>query len=105
MTEWSLCEALVNLDRKVSRALQNEVGVKLSSADLELLAAIGVISILSEAKARALEEVARCRRSSLAFTSEDLSGSILLEGGTTCDAHVGREHCPGGRRRACEFSI
>lgn len=108
MAESSLCEALVKLDRKVSRVLQNGAGVKLSSADLELLAAIGVISFLAEAKARALEEAARCRRSRAASTSEDHSGSILPEEGTTDPISIdgGSESTPlpsdagSGRRRA-----
>ncbi|MBV1686473.1 hypothetical protein KRR38_01985 [Novosphingobium sp. G106] len=69
----------MKLDRKVSRALQNGIGIKLSSADLELLAAIGVIGTLAESKARALEEHAKCRRSKGASINADPSGSILSE--------------------------
>jgi hypothetical protein len=62
MADPSQCQALVKVDNKVSRALQSGKGIKLSSAELELLASIGVVGVIADAKARALEEEARSRQ-------------------------------------------
>lgn len=73
------CEYLVKLDRKLSRASFNRGGVKLTAEDLDLLASLGMMSKLAQAKAMALEEQARCRQLKVVSINEVRSGSILLE--------------------------
>lgn len=75
MTDLSPCDALVRLDRKVSRALATGKGIKLAGDELELLAQLGMIEQLAESKAKALKEQARCRQLRVVSTSEGLSGS------------------------------
>jgi len=55
-------EALVKLDRKLSRALNDSRGMKFTAEDLDLLASIGVIEIVAKAKAAAIEDQARLRQ-------------------------------------------
>jgi hypothetical protein len=68
--------AIVDLDRKISRAMTRAKGVKLSAADLDLLTSIGLLERLAGAKAAALMETARCRASREGSTSAGRSGSI-----------------------------
>ncbi|WP_156029194.1 hypothetical protein [Sphingobium sp. DC-2] len=55
-------EAVIDLDRKVSRALQQGRGITLSPSQLDVLASIGMIGRLAEEKARILSEQARERQ-------------------------------------------
>lgn len=68
---------LVSLDRKVSRALSNGRGIKLSAEELELLAGLGMIEQLADSKAKALKEQARCRQLRVVSTSEGRSGLTM----------------------------
>lgn len=73
------CESLVKLDRKLSRASYNRGGVKLSAEDLDLLASLGMMTKLAQAKAKALEEQARCRQLKVVSINGGRSGSISSE--------------------------
>lgn len=75
MTDQLPCDALVRLDRKVSRALATGKGIKLHGHELELLAGLGMIEQLADSKAKALKEQARCRQLRVVSTSEGHSGS------------------------------
>lgn len=64
-------DALVRLDRRLTRALAQRRGVRLSAADLELISSEGLIKQLSKAAAAALDE--------LAFSRALLAASIGCE--------------------------
>lgn len=53
---------IVDLDRKISRAMQQRRGITLSAAQLDHLAAIGLIDALAKAKAEILTAQAQERR-------------------------------------------
>lgn len=53
--------AIVDLDRRISRAITRAKGVKLSARDLDLLTSIGLAERLASAKSAALLESAKCR--------------------------------------------
>jgi hypothetical protein len=72
-------EALVRLDRKVSRALVSGKGLKLSDIELASLAEIGMIEQLATAKAQALKEQGRWRQSKVVSISADRSGLTSSE--------------------------
>ncbi|WP_218843463.1 MULTISPECIES: hypothetical protein [unclassified Sphingomonas] len=76
MTSATPCEALVRLDRKISKALSTGKGVKLGGDELALLAGIGMIEQLADSKAKALKEQARCLQLRVASIREGRSGSI-----------------------------
>lgn len=57
---------IVDLDRKISRAMEKRRGITLSSAQLDLLASIGLVDALAKAKAEILTAQARERRNSAA---------------------------------------
>ena len=76
MTVVTPCEALVRLDRKLSRALFTGKGIKLAAEDLELLTSLGMMEQVAESKALALKEEARCRQLRVVSTNEGNSGSI-----------------------------
>lgn len=73
------CESLVKLDRKLSRALFNDGGIKLTAEDLNLLASLGCVAKVAQAKAKALEEQAKCRQLRVVSTSAGRSGSTSSE--------------------------
>lgn len=52
----------VTLDRKISRAIHQGKGIRLSAEQLDLLVEIGLMDVLSKAKAAALATQARQRR-------------------------------------------
>lgn len=60
------CEALVRLDRKISKAVFTGKGVKLTGAELAILAQIRMVERIADAKAKALKEQIRLRQSELA---------------------------------------
>jgi hypothetical protein len=62
--------ALVRLDRKVSKALGDGKGIRLTGPELELLAGIGMIEQLANSKAVALKEQARSRQEKAASINE-----------------------------------
>jgi len=72
----TMSEAIIDLDRKVSRAIARGKGIGLSADQLDALAEIGLVERLAEAKAAILKEQARCRQTKVASTSEEASGSI-----------------------------
>jgi 2-polyprenyl-6-methoxyphenol hydroxylase-like FAD-dependent oxidoreductase len=72
-------EAIIDLDRKVSRALEKGRGIGLSAEQLDVLTEIGLVERLAEAKASVLREQARCRQKKVVSTSEAASGSTSLE--------------------------
>ncbi|WP_158272925.1 MULTISPECIES: hypothetical protein [unclassified Novosphingobium] len=76
MSSATPCEALVRLDRKISKALSTGKGVKLGGDELALLAGIGMIEQLADSKAKALKEQARCLTLRVASTNGGRSGSI-----------------------------
>ncbi|QZP06850.1 hypothetical protein [Caenibius sp. WL] len=84
------CESLVRLDRKVSRALSNGRGIKFTAEELALLASLGMIEQLSEAKAKALKEQARCQQLRVVSINEGHTGSISYE------AQMGSPSATGG---------
>jgi hypothetical protein len=88
------CDSLVRLDRKVSRALSNGRGIKLSAEELELLASLGMIEQVSDAKAKALKEQARCRQLRVVSTNGGHSGSTSHEVQT--DVQSARDGISGG---------
>lgn len=55
-------EAIIDLDRKVSRALQHGRGITLSPVQLDVLASIGLVARLAEEKAQILGKQARDRQ-------------------------------------------
>lgn len=80
MNAMTPCDSLVRLDRKVSRALADGRGIRLTGDELELLAGLGMIEQLADSKAKALKEQARCRQLRVVSTSEGRSGSTLSVG-------------------------
>ena len=60
---FQLAEQVVALDRKLSRAMAAGRGIALTSEQLDVLIAIGAIDQLSAAKAAALKEIGKWRRS------------------------------------------
>lgn len=52
---------LTDLDRRLSRALEQGRGIRLSEVDLDLLAASGAYDTLHAAAGEALKEQAKCR--------------------------------------------
>jgi len=57
-----MSDAIIELDRKISRAIDRGNGVKLSIADLDLLVSIGSIDALKAGASKALTERAEQRR-------------------------------------------
>ena len=101
--------ALIDLDRKLTRAAERGKGIHLTPEMLDTIISLGIIECISEAKAALLKEHARRRQSlKAASTSADRFGSILsvgetespraaisTSGGTTKSADAS-----AGRRRA-----
>lgn len=56
------CRALVQLDRRLSRALEIGRAIWSEAAELELLAALGILDQLATAKSQALTAAAIARR-------------------------------------------
>lgn len=73
----TLPEAIVDLDRRVSRAIAKGRGIGLTRDQLDALAAIGLIERLAEAKASILKEQARCRQTKEESISGAASGSTM----------------------------
>nr|KMW31129.1 hypothetical protein BV87_02810 [Sphingobium yanoikuyae] len=73
-------ESVIDLDRKVSRALQCGRGITLSPSQLDVLAEIGLVGRLAEEKARILKEQAQWRQKKVASTSGASSGSTSTVG-------------------------
>ena len=61
-------ERLTRLDRRLSRAIFNGRGIKLSGQELEILAAIGVCQSLSDAKVKALTDAVERRQKAKGFS-------------------------------------
>ena len=76
---YNLQALLVDLDRKVSRAMENRRGITLSPDQLDALASIGMVEKLACAKAEILVENARCRQTRAISTNAAGSGSALIE--------------------------
>ncbi|MGF7152656.1 hypothetical protein [Novosphingobium gossypii] len=74
------CESLVHLDRKLSRAMFSRRGIKLTADDLDLLASLGMPAKVAQAKAKALEDEAKCRQLRVVSTNGGRSGSISSVG-------------------------
>lgn len=53
--------AIAQLDRKISRAVQRGRGIRLEAHDLDLLATVGALAVLSEAATRELRILAEER--------------------------------------------
>jgi len=53
---------LTRLDRKVSKAIVNGRGIRLSADELDTLAIIGAVQLLSDATAKALTAAAKQRQ-------------------------------------------
>lgn len=70
-------DAIVALDRKVSRAMTSGRGIGLTADQLDVLASIGLIELLAAAKAAVLKEQAQCRRLMAESINEARSGSTL----------------------------
>ena len=66
---------LIDLDRKVSRALETGRGITLSPEQLDALADIGLVERLAGAKAKILLEEARWRQTRAASINAEVSGS------------------------------
>lgn len=75
----SPAKLLIDLDRKVSRAMECGRGLTLSPDQLDALAAIGMVAKLAEAKAAILMEEARCRQTREESISGAGSGSTSNE--------------------------
>ncbi|AHE57401.1 hypothetical protein [Sphingomonas sanxanigenens] len=72
-------EAIIDLDRKVSRAMAMGRGISLRADQLDALASIGLIERLADAKATILKEQARCRQIRAGSISGEGSGSTSPE--------------------------
>lgn len=71
MTETDLdqrCHSLTRLDRRISRAVSTDRGIKLSQDELSILAELGLCQLLSDAKAAALLRAIEERRKAKSFT-------------------------------------
>lgn len=78
--------AIIDLDRRISRALEKGKGVSLSADQLDVLVEIGLVDRLSEAKAAVLKEHARSRQSlkssnAPSFDQSPNEGSSAVEHG------------------------
>jgi hypothetical protein len=62
-------DAIIELDRRLSRALEVGRGIRLSGAELDLLAATGAYAVIHEAAERELKERAQSRRNQRAGAS------------------------------------
>lgn len=75
--------ALIDLDRKLTRAAERGKGIHLTPEMLDTIVSLGILERISEAKAALLKEHARRRQSlKAASTSADRFGSILSVGET-----------------------
>lgn len=86
--------AIVDLDRKLSRAVSKGKGVTFSADQLDVLAHVGLLEIVAEAKAEILKEQAKCRlngsinaassgSTSFAEPAASRQARITTSGGTT----------------------
>jgi hypothetical protein len=64
---------VVDLDRRMSRALEQERGMKFSAAELAILASTGAYGALRFAAGQLLEENARCRVTRTKYTAGESS--------------------------------
>lgn len=71
---------LIALDRKVSRAVECNRGIRLSADELSALVSIGFVESLSQAKASILKEQVQLRGSKVVSISAVSSGSTMSEG-------------------------
>ncbi|KMS58700.1 hypothetical protein V473_02630 [Sphingobium cupriresistens LL01] len=92
--ERSYAESVIDLDRKISRAIQCGRGITLNPDQLDIMADIGFVSRLAEEKARILQEQAQWRRKKAASINEASSGSIMS--GAPTDAPPATDFTSGG---------
>ena len=76
--ERNYAESVIDLDRKISRAIQCGRGITLNPDQLDIMADIGFVSRLAEEKARILQEQAQWRRKKAASISGENSGSTSI---------------------------
>ena len=71
--------SIVDLDRKVSRAIQRGKGLTLSAEQLDVLTQIGILKSLAEAKAEILKEV-ETTVNTTAFLKEKVKHICTIKG-------------------------
>lgn len=72
-------DVILDLDRKVTRALVTGRGLTLGPDQLDVLVIIGLVDRLANARNKILEEQAHCRQQGTNTTAEDRSGSTTSE--------------------------
>ena len=56
-----LADALLRLDRKIARAIQTQKGINVKPAELDLLALVGAVDLLGEARSAIMKDNAQSR--------------------------------------------
>lgn len=76
-------DEIINLERKLTRAMQHERGITLKPADLNVLAAVGALDRLSEVKSEKIKEKVKWRQVRASINAAS-SGLITTEAKEEC---------------------
>jgi len=74
--------SIVRLAGKMTRAAERGKGIKVESADLDLLGSLGLFDIINRAVADYLKEQTQCRDARRRFTAEENTGLPPTNGQT-----------------------
>lgn len=105
-----LGDRVIELERRLSRAMQRGAGITLKAQDLDVLAATGAADCLTEAKARLLKERATWRQrasinevGSTSTTTEVEMGSPVVPGCTSAGIVQSRDASAARARASAIF--
>ena len=79
--------AVLDLDRRVSRALEQDRGMKFSAEELAILASTGAYGALRAAAGQVLEEQAKCRVKKNSTSAEPFRSAGTRHGMGRSEAH------------------
>ncbi|MFV0922906.1 hypothetical protein ACR720_09515 [Sphingomonas parapaucimobilis] len=112
MIDAATADAILQLDRKIARAIQTNRGINLKSEDLDLLTLVGAVKLIGEARSEILKEKAQCRhrKTSIAAANstsiESVARTARLSARTSTSAGTIRSAagCSGAARARLIFA-
>ncbi|WP_309736956.1 hypothetical protein [Sphingomonas sp. SORGH_AS_0742] len=112
MIDAATADAILQLDRKIARAIQTDRGINLKSEDLDLLTLVGAVKLIGEARSEILKEKAQCRhrKTSIAAANstsiESVARTARLSARTSTSAGTIRSPagCSGAARARLIFA-
>ncbi|MES3044003.1 hypothetical protein O6U13_10830 [Sphingomonas faeni] len=74
-----LADAILRLDRKISRAIETTKGINLKPAELGLLTLVGGVGLLGKARSDIQKEIAKCLHQTTPIAAATSTSTILEE--------------------------